>query len=317
MQVLFIVNEYAGNGKGKKVWNRIQQDLTIDYKVAFTQYQGHGEEIARQYTQTNDERWLVIVVGGDGTIHEVVSGVVYNAQVSIGVVSAGSGNDFARSFRVFRQAEHIESFLYTETDGTLMDIGSIQLDAAHTEVFVNNAGVGFDAYVAKMANKSRFKFILNKIGIGKLSYAAFVVKGLFTFPRFDVTVRYDSEELYFKQAWFVAISNQPYFGGGMKISPVSKPNDGKIEVTIVYNISRIKLLLVFATVFFEKHTKFKEITFLQNDKFDITVHTDNMVCHTDGDYIGEVECNTKIHCTVKPNAWKNVHSQIRKNVISQ
>ncbi|MFJ7953147.1 diacylglycerol/lipid kinase family protein [Lysinibacillus sp. NPDC096418] len=309
MQLLFIVNEYAGNGKGKKVWHRIRQYLTIDYKVVFTQYVGHGEEIARQYTQLNDEQWLVVVVGGDGTIHEVVNGVIYNDRVNIGVVAAGSGNDFARNFQVFRHAKQIESFLYT-AKGTFMDVGNIQLGTAPEEVFVNNAGVGFDAYVAKMANKSRFKFVLNKIGLGKLSYAAFVIKGLFTFPRFDVTVRYDEEELYINQAWFVAITNQPYFGGGMKISPVSQPNDGKIEVTIVHNISRIKLLFVFATVFFEKHTKFKEITFLQSEQFDITVHTDKMVCHTDGDYIGEVEQNMNIHCTVTQNAWKNVHSQI-------
>ncbi|MFJ7736763.1 diacylglycerol/lipid kinase family protein [Lysinibacillus sp. NPDC097287] len=310
MQLLFIVNEHAGNGRGKKVWRRIQQNLTIDYNVAFTQYEGHGEEIVRQYTQLNDERWLVVVIGGDGTIHEIVSGVVYNDRVNIGVVAAGSGNDFARNFRVFRHAKQIEAFLHAENQGCLMDIGSIQLGAVPAEIFVNNAGVGFDAYVAKLANKSRFKFYLNKVGLGKLSYAAFVVKGLFTFPRFDVTVCFNDEELYFKHAWFVAVSNNPYFGGGMKISPVSKPNDGKIEVTIVYNISRFKLLVVFATVFFEKHTKFKEITFLQSDKFDITVHADKMVCHTDGDYIGEVKCDTNIHCTVTQKAWKNVHSQI-------
>ena len=287
MQVLFIVNEYAGNGRGKKAWYRIQQNLTIDYKVAITQYEGHGEVIARNYTQLNTERWLVVVIGGDGTIHEVVSGVVYNNRVIIGVVSAGSGNDFARNFRVFRHAKQIESFLHAEEDGTLMDVGNIQLGTASAEIFVNNAGVGFDAYVTKFANKSRIKFYLNKIGLGKLSYALFVVKGLFTFPRFDVTVRFDDEELYFKEAWFVAISNQPYFGGGMKISPVSKPNDGKIEVTIVHNISRIKLLLVFATVFFERHTKFKEITFLQSDQFDITVHTNKMVCHTEVIILGK------------------------------
>lgn len=309
MQVLFIVNEYAGHGKGKKAWHRIRQNLTIDYQVVFTQYEGHGQELARHYTQHNDERWLVVVIGGDGTIHEVVSGVLFNDRVLIGIVSAGSGNDFARSYQVFRQAQHIEAFLQTKNGGTLMDIGNFQVGTAPAEIFTNNAGVGFDAYVAKLANKSRFKFYLNKIGLGKLSYAAYVVKGLFTFPRFDVTVRYNDEELYFKQAWFVAMSNHPYFGGGMKISPASKPNDGKIEVTIVYNISRLKLLLVFATVFFEKHTKFKEITFLQSDQFDITVHADKMVCHTDGDYIGEVEGKVNIHCTVTQNAWRTIHRQ--------
>lgn len=309
MQVLFIVNEHAGNGKGKTAWHRILQHLTINYKVEFTLYKGHGREIARQYTQLNDERWLVVVIGGDGTIHEVVSGVVSNERVLIGVVSAGSGNDFARNFRVFRQAKEIEFFLHAKKDGTSMDVGKIQIATAPVDIFVNNAGIGIDAYVAKLANTSRLKLILNKMGLGKLSYTALLVKGLFTFPRFDVTIRYNDKEHYFKNAWLVAICNQPYFGGGMKISPTSKPNDGKIEVTIVYNLSRIKLLLVFATVFFEKHTKFKEITFLQNDQFDITVHNDNVLYHLDGDCIGEVEKDINIHCTVETAVWKHINME--------
>lgn len=306
MQILFVVNEYAGNGKGKKVWNRIRQKLTIDYQVVFTAYEGHGQQIVRQFIQHNDEQWLVVVIGGDGTTHEVVSGVLYNERVIIGVVPAGSGNDFARSFQVFREAEQIEAFVYADNEGKSMDVGRIQLGIEQAEVFVNNAGIGFDAYVTKLVNKSRFKSYLNKIGLGKLSYAAFVVKGLFTFPCFDVTICSNNQEMHFQKAWFVAMSNQPYFGGGMKISPISQPNDGKMEVTIVYGISRIKLLLVFATVFFEKHTKFKEITFLQSDQFEIRVHTDKMVCHTDGDCIGEVGQNTKIRCTVIQNAWQNI-----------
>lgn len=309
MQVLFIVNKYAGNGKGKKAWYRIQKNLTIDYNIAFTEYKGHGSEIASEYTQHNDKQWLVVVIGGDGTVHEVVSAVVNNERVLIGVVSAGSGNDFARNFQVFRQAEQIESFLHTQKGGVLMDLGNIQLGTRPTEVFVNNAGIGLDAYVAKLANKSRLKNYLNKIGLGKLSYTAFTIKCLFTFPRFDVTIRHNDKEHYFKQAWFVAMSNQPYFGGGMKISPQSKPNDGKIEVTIVYNISRIKLLLIFATVFFEKHTKFKEITFLQSDLFEIIVHAEKIFYHTDGDCNGEVEKDLEIQCTVEAAVWQHINME--------
>ncbi|MFJ7731019.1 diacylglycerol/lipid kinase family protein [Lysinibacillus sp. NPDC097231] len=304
MQVLFIVNEAAGNGKGKKVWGHLQRHLTINYQVAFTEYEGHGQELAKQWAQDAQTKKLIVIVGGDGTIHEVVSGVVHNAYIVIGVVRAGSGNDFARYFTTFQNALQIEAYLQADLASLPMDTGNIQFDALQQEIFVNNAGVGFDAFVTKHINKSRLKFYLNKIGLGKLSYAAAVVRGLFSFERFDVTIRSNNQEWQFQQVWFVAMSNHPYFGGGMKISPSSKPNDGEIEITILHGISRLKLLLVFVTVFFEKHTKFKEITFLQGNDFDIFVQANDVDCHTDGNYIGEMSQGTKIHCSVHRDAWQ-------------
>lgn len=304
MQVLFIVNEAAGHGKGKKVWRQLQQQLTINYEVAFTEYEGHGQELAKNLAQDTQTKKLIVIVGGDGTIHEVVSGVLHNKFIVIGVVRAGSGNDFARYFTTFQNASHIESYIQTEMTNRPMDVGAIQFGDSQREIFVNNAGVGFDAFVTKRINKSRLKFYLNKIGLGKLSYAVAVVRGLFSFERFDVTIRANDQEWQFQQAWFVAMSNQPYFGGGMKISPSSKPDDGQAEITIVHGISRFKLLLVFVTVFFEKHTKFKEITFLQGNQFNIFVHEKNIDCHTDGNYIGEVKDGTRIHCTVQREAWQ-------------
>lgn len=305
MRVLFIVNEAAGHGKGKKVWHHLQRQLSMNYEVAFTEYEGHGKELAKNWAQNAQTKQLIVIVGGDGTIHEIVSGVVHNKFIVIGVVRAGSGNDFARYFTTFQNAFQIESYIQNNEMANLpMDVGVVHFGDQQHEIFVNNAGVGFDAFVTKRINKSRLKLYLNKIGLGKLSYAAAVVRGLFSFKSFDVTIRTNDQEWQFKQAWFVAMSNQPYFGGGMKISPSSKSNDGRIELTIVHGISRLKLLLVFVTVFFEKHTKFKEITFLQGNQFNIFVQANNVDCHTDGNYIGEIREGTNIPCTVQRNAWQ-------------
>lgn len=316
MQVLFIVNEAAGNGNGKKVWRKLQRHLTIDYQAVFTEYEGHGQKIAKQCAQNAQTKKLVVIVGGDGTIHEVVSGVVHNEYIVIGVVRAGSGNDFARYFTTFQNAQQIETYLQTNMSSLSMDAGTIQLGALQDRIFVNNAGVGFDAFVTKYINKSRLKFYLNKIGLGKLSYAVAVVRGLFSFQRFDVTIRTNNQQWQFQKTWFVAMSNHPYFGGGMQISPCSKPNDGKIELTIVHGISRLKLLLVFITVFFGKHTKFKEITFLQGNAFEILLQSQQIDCHTDGNYIGEIGHGTNIYCAVQREAW-HVVAEEAKNIISQ
>jgi len=304
MQILFIVNEAAGNGKGKKVWHQLQKQLTIDYQVAFTEYEEHGQEIAKQWAQQQQDKNLLIVVGGDGTIHEVFSGVVHNELIIVGVVRAGSGNDFARYFPTFHNAQQIEDYVMTAAMANAkIDAGKVQLGNRRDEIFVNNAGIGFDAYVTKSINTSRLKFYLNKIGLGKLSYAIAVSRGLFSFDCFNVTIRSGEEEWQFQRAWFVAMCNQPYFGGGMKISPAAKADDGRVDITIVHDISRIKLLLVFVTVFFEKHTKFKEITFLQGQHFDIIVNDDKIDCHMDGNYSGSVQQGSIIHCTVQQNAW--------------
>jgi len=317
MRVLFIVNESAGNGKGKTVWHRLQQQLTIDYEVVMTQYEGHGQDIANLWAHQEGTKKLIVIVGGDGTVHEVVSGIVHNQSVVVGVVSAGSGNDFARYFPTFKNAKQIEAYVATDFHCASVDIGKLQLGALQHKVFVNNAGLGFDAYVTKYINKSRVKYYLNKIGLGKLSYAVAVIRGLFSFTCFDVTVQTSNQTLHFQNVWFVATSNQPFFGGGMKISPKSKAEDGKIECTIVHNISRIKLLFIFATVFFEKHTNFRAISFLQSDHFDIIVHSHNIDCHTDGNYIGTIEQGTIVHCTVQQQVWNCITLEKVKNAISQ
>ncbi|QPR68468.1 diacylglycerol kinase family protein [Lysinibacillus sp. FSL H8-0500] len=188
MQILFIVNEAAGNGRGKKVWQQLQQQLTIAYEVAFTAYEGHGQVIVKHWAQQHQGKKLLVIVGGDGTIHEAVSAIVHNEYVLIGVVCAGSGNDFARYFPTFRNARQIEDYVKTAMVTTKIDAGFIELGDHHHKIFVNNTGIGFDAYVTKAINTSRIKLYLNKLGLGKLSYAAAVIRGLFRFNGFPKEV---------------------------------------------------------------------------------------------------------------------------------
>src|SRR5690606_30943097 len=119
--------------------------------------------------------------------------------------------------------------------------------------FVNNAGFGFDAYIAHAVNKSSLKSVLNRVKLGKLSYLLATVVGLFRFKRFNAKIEADGREYEFNDVWFIVICNQPYFGGGMKISPRSNTSDRKLELTVVNQLSRMKLLAVFLTVFWGKH----------------------------------------------------------------
>lgn len=306
MKLAFIVNARAGNGKGRKTWNELVQKLTVEYIVEFTAYSGHAEEIAHQLASKNEsesESLFIVAIGGDGTIHEVVNGIYGISNVIVGFVASGSGNDFARAFGAFKDAEEIEMVVKShECSGSARDIGFVTFGEGSKYVFVNNAGFGFDAFVAMAANRSKLKDILNHLHLGKLSYAIVVIKTLFTFRLFDITVQQEQQCINYKKCWFVTASNQPYFGGGMKISPISQMDDGLLELTIVHNMARWKLLFVFVMVFFGKHTRFREVVQLQGKKFGVTIHQ-SVVGHADGEYLGVIDVQNTLHLTIEQAAW--------------
>lgn len=304
MELHFVVNEFAGNGKGKSVWQQLQKELTTAYTYTITKYTGHATAIAKQIcekTAYSEQSILLVAIGGDGTIHEVLNGVIGYQNIFVGAVCAGSGNDFSRGYTSFKTAQQIEGFL-SECSYQEMDCGEIQL-GRHKKYFINNTGIGFDAFVAYKTNQSKIKKRLNKFGLGKLSYIYFVLYCLVTYKLFNLNLQQNGEQKSYEKVWFATVSNQPYFGGGMKISPKSRPNDGVLELTIVYNLSRIKLLIMFVTVFFGAHTRLKEVIQLSGDSFTLYVD-EQLPCHTDGEIIGTTNSESAITYTVSSKSWK-------------
>ncbi|MBS7345804.1 MAG: YegS/Rv2252/BmrU family lipid kinase [Caryophanon sp.] len=293
MQLAFIVNETAG--QGKQVWAQLAQTLTIPYSVHKTRCPQHATEIVTQLARDADAL-CVIAVGGDGTIHEVLQGAIHYPHVIVGACRAGSGNDFARTFSTFSSAADIERW-YAQQRTTTHDVGSWD-----ERIFMNNAGIGFDAYVVQLANMSTLKKKLNRLSLGKLSYVYFLIKGLMTYNTFSV----DINGVQYDRVWFVTISNQPYFGGGMKIAPHSKTDDGMLECTIVHRLSRLKLLSVFMTVFWGGHTRFREVTQLQDETFSLHVR-EALPCHVDGEAF--INDTLHVHVAVQPHRWQNAQNE--------
>lgn len=293
MRVVFIVNEASGNGKA--CWAQIEASAIGEYELFKTKYRHHATDIVRQLAATN-ESICIVAVGGDGTIHEVVQGAVGQPNIIVAAFCAGSGNDFARAYSTFTTTAHLQQWL-THKRATTHDVGVVN----SARVFMNNAGFGFDAYVVDLANRSRLKKWLNRVHLGKLSYVYFLVKSLLAYKTTTVNVN----DATYENVWFVTISNQPYFGGGMKLSPHSKTDDGMLECTIVHQLSRIKLLTLFVTVFWGGHTRFREVTQLQGEAFTITTH-EPMHCHVDGEaFIME---KSHVHINLQHRSWQNAHN---------
>lgn len=298
-KVYFIVNPNAKNGKCQEIWRNVENELkklSLPYLTFFTEHPGHAEELAESIVQkAKGSPVIIAAVGGDGTLHEVVNAAAKYPNVTVGFIPGGSGNDFSRGFQI--PAGPLDALrLITETSNrqsSKIDIGKIQHNQLQETYFMNNMGVGFDAAVAKESNESGMKRILNRVSLGRLVYVYVLVKKLLTFRTVPIKVTVDGKEYTFSAVWFVTVSNQPYYGGGMKISPAARPDDGILDVTVVHGISRWKLLVVFISVFWGKHTKFREVKQLTGRSIAINSPVE-ILAHADGESIGHTPLSIQV-----------------------
>ncbi|WP_261130713.1 diacylglycerol kinase family protein [Bacillus sp. Marseille-Q3570] len=298
---IFIINPKAGNGNGEKVWKKVKRELqkqNIPYRSFFTQRAGHGKDIAQQMSHIHHEHLKgIVTVGGDGTMHEVINGLSHYPEIPVSFISAGSGNDFARGFKIPRKTmqalQHVTS---KKARIRRYDLGEYRLgNRKHkANLFTSSIGIGFDGEVAKRTNESKYKGILNKVGLGSLSYIITVLKLTMKYEPSHMKIKVDGIEHDFRDVWLVATTNIKYYGGGMKICPDARPDDGLLNICIVHNLSRKKLFFLFGTVFLGLHTKLKEVTLLKGKEIDVESSVPATM-HADGELIGSTPIKIQVH----------------------
>jgi len=228
--LVLIANPSAGRGAVSRALPRVERVLTeanLAYRVVRTTHPGHATEAARQ-ALGNGERYLV-AVGGDGTVHEVVNGMVCDggpvaADAVLGVVAAGSGCDFVRSFGLPDDAARAAARLAGDEVRTI-DVGTVTCADGETRCFVNIAQAGLGgAVVVKAASLGRF--------LGGARYAAAFWLAL---PGFrPAAVRLDAAGQYHAwRAFNVVVANCRFYGGGMQISPNSDPGDCLLDILVM------------------------------------------------------------------------------------
>ncbi|PLR95287.1 lipid kinase [Bacillus sp. T33-2] len=288
----FIVNKVSGNGRGLKVWTAIEKILQqkhIVYSVHFTQKRKDATQIVMELIN-DKETSVIIAVGGDGTVNEVINGLV-GCQVPLGIIPAGSGNDFCRALGVpmkFDQA--LERIL--KHDKELIDIGRV-----NNEYFATVVGIGFDGQVAKVTNSSKYKKLLNRMRMGGISYIVGVVNVLLYYKPTDVVLEIDKKQFKIPKVWLIAVANSPYYAGGMLICPNATNKDGLFEICIVQGISRWGLLRMLPLVFKGKHISHPSISILKGREIDI-LSGSPMIAHGDGEIVG----STPVKLTVQPGS---------------
>lgn len=284
----FIVNKVSGNGKGYKTWKKIEKILEkkqVNYEVFFSERPKHATEIARNLVQDKRTK-IVVAVGGDGTIHDVANGLAGSA-VPLGCIPAGSGNDFARGLQIsIDYEEALEKILTGEQ--RKIDIATIGGQCCMTVV-----GIGFDGQVAKTTNESMYKKWLNWLGLGSLTYVFSLVEVMRCYKPVTIMLHIDGKKQEFTNVWLIAVANCPYYGGGMKICPDARCDDGLLDLCIVHDISKWELLRVFPRVYKGKHILHPSVTMLKGKHVEVLPESPLLI-HGDGEVIGETPITVSV-----------------------
>ncbi|WP_221565429.1 diacylglycerol kinase family protein [Alkalihalobacillus sp. TS-13] len=282
----FIVNKHSGSGRGAKIWREVESILEarqIPYCYRTTCHRGHGTQLTFELLQENDPK-VIVAVGGDGTVNEVLNALV-GSNVPLGVLPAGSGNDLCRELDIplnWRMA--LDNLL--EGRVRSIDVGEVLKHNGEPRYYSTVAGIGFDGQVALATNESKYKGIMNTLRMGKVSYVLSVLNVLWGYSPSNLTLTIDGENRTFSNVWLVAVANSSFYGGGMRISPAAKADDGWLDVCIVSNVSKWELLKLFPQVYKGKHIDHHFVeTFCCKE---IQVESDvPYIIHADGEILGQ------------------------------
>jgi YegS/Rv2252/BmrU family lipid kinase len=258
---------------------RVLRDAGLAYKVVLTTGPGHATEAARQ-ALSDGTRYLV-AAGGDGTVHEVVNGMLRDdrpvaADAVLGVLPAGSGCDFVRSFGIPRRpagaARHLTGHAVRK-----IDVGKVTFGTGEVRYFVNIAEAGLGGSV--VAEAARLPAAL-----GGARYFAGFWMALPGFRRCTARLEVDGHESQWKGAINVVVANCQFYGGGMRISPKSDPADGALEVLAMAG-PKLVACTTLPQIYLGRHLPHRHIAELE--AFRIRIETDlPLPIEADGELLG-------------------------------
>lgn len=292
----FIINPNSRSGLGQHIWKEIHPILDnrqIIYEAYFTKHQKHATKIVRELT-SDAAPHTIIVLGGDGTLNEVINGIQYLDLVTLGYIPTGSSNDFARSNHLSKDPKATLEHILSAQTIRKMDIGEVSYQNKKRR-FLVSSGIGFDAAITHEAVVSKIKIFLNKFKLGKLTYVLIALRQLLFLTPHKAVITIDGKETHsFSRCYFVASMNQLYEGGGFMFAPDAKPDDGKLSVCAITDMSKFKILCLLPTALYGKHVYAKGVhTYNCNS---ISIHTDAALpVHTDGEPIF-LQHDLSLHC---------------------
>jgi len=280
--ILVIYNPIAGRGRVKKHWPEVQQgliDAGIEFDVATTSAPLDAVKLAEKAATKYS---TVVAVGGDGTVHEVVNGLLRASSegetITLGVVPLGNGDDFAKMIppqttigeKVFDWHVAIEKIAKGHTK--MFDIGRMSGDKLHSEqgnkphYFMNGMDIGFGAQAA--LNFTKVPIFLT----GMAAYLAAIMKTLVDYHIPKVTIQIDNQEAFEQSTTMTAITNGRCFGSGFWVCPEAQVDDGLLDVMVTQSVGRLKIMRLIPKIMKGTHVNEPILKSYRARRVDIKAH---------------------------------------------
>jgi diacylglycerol kinase (ATP) len=260
-----------------------------------TEYPGHATELARQAGEQGYD--LVVAVGGDGTVHEVINGLMQvpeGTRPALGIVPLGAGNDFAHILGIPGDPGKA---LLSAVNGQShsLDVGSVRDENDRLEYFNNTIGIGFDSVVNLHTRK------MTAIH-GFLMYFVALIRTIFrNFDPIDLHVETD-QETWDLRSLMLALGNGPREGGGFIITPDAKYDDGLLNYVTIESISRLMMLRLVPEVMRGTHGRFKQVR-MGTCRWMTVTSKQPLYVHCDGEiYAGFGTDIRKLSIQILPNS---------------
>lgn len=256
----------------------------IDYTLYKTDHARHAEEIAHMLTRGHVP-CTILVIGGDGTMNEVLNGICYPDCVTLGLIPSGSGNDFAKAAGIPKDPQKALDLILSGKTANIHY--GIMRAGRKKRRFLISCGAGFDSEICREVHHSRLKKFLSLFSLGNLVYTVIAVKRMILRTVFSADLLPDTRDAqHFDNITFVTAFNSSYEGGGFRFCPPADPRQGKLHVLCAHDIPLYALPPLFPLARIGKHLRFTSKIALQ-DTYHATLSFSQPVCiHTDGEVLG-------------------------------
>jgi diacylglycerol kinase (ATP) len=288
-----IVNPAAGAGRTGKLWPRIMSVFKahgLRFEYVITEAPGHAIELAKIAAKKGYD--MVVSVGGDGTIHEIVNGLYASGYIKdnlLGIVSTGTGGDFIRTTGTPRKFEDAcQRFLQPEQ--RTIDLGMVEYTKnGHKEerLFVNFAGMGIDSEIVRRTTQQ-----YKKLG-GLSSYLMGLLTSLVKYHNHKVSISVDgkTEEA---RILTVIMNNGKYGGGGMYTAPQADLADGWLDVMVAGDLSKLEFLWSLPRLYKGTHLTHPKVATKKVKEIEIDSLGEKLYLQADGELLGEVPARFRI-----------------------
>ncbi len=276
---LLIANPEAGRGRGKKIAEKVRTTLQAHFPVTccYPVDEKHLWEITKEKANGHSD---ILVVGGDGTIHQVVNAMGPNHLSTLCIVPAGTGNDFTKVVDIGKTLyDQINTILNGKTR-------TIDLGICNERLFINGVGIGFDGQIV-------YEMLHRKTWLsGHAAYYYHVLRILAGYKERPFNLLLDSIQ-YQKDLILMTVGNGTTFGGGFKLTPNAAIDDGLLDICLVGKLSPLRRFLNVPKLSNGSHLSLPEIEERRVKEVEVKGN-DLLEAHIDGEYLGKPPFNIKV-----------------------